>query len=139
MGYVIMLDESPIFYRTKGQIIVTSSTTEAEYVAATSCSQDIVYYKQLLCELGYKDVKVILEQDNNGLIAHLKDPMAEGRTRHLDIKMKWCTQYISQESIEVRYCLTADMIADGRVLLNTDQRWLTRLRQVLKVIALKDH
>jgi hypothetical protein len=111
-GYVIMLDESPIFYRTKGQTIVTLSTTEAEYVAATSCVQDIVYYKQLLHELGYKNVKVILEQDNNGSIAHLKDPMARGRTRHLDIKMKWCTQYITRESIEVRYCPTADMIAD---------------------------
>jgi hypothetical protein len=47
-GHVIMLDKSPIFYRTEGQTIVTSSTTEAEYVAATSCVQDIVYYKQLL-------------------------------------------------------------------------------------------
>jgi hypothetical protein len=112
MGYVIMLDESPIFYRTKGQTIVTSSTTEAEYIAATSCIQDIVYYKQLLHELGYKNVRVILEQDNNGSIAHLKDPMARGRTRHLDIKMKWCTQYITRESIEVRYCPTVDMIAD---------------------------
>jgi hypothetical protein len=26
--------------------------------------------------------------------------------------MKWCTQYISRESIEVRYCPMADMIAD---------------------------
>jgi hypothetical protein len=107
-----MLDERPIFYRTKGQTIVTSSTTKAEYVAAMSCVQDIVYYKQLLHELGYKNVKVILEQDNNGSIAHLKDPMARGRTRHLDNKMKWCTQYISRESIEVRYRLMADMIAD---------------------------
>jgi hypothetical protein len=77
-----------------------------------SCIQDIVYYKQLLHELGYKNVEVILEQDNNGSIGHLKDPMARGRTRHLDIKMKWCTQYITQESIEVRYCPMADMIVD---------------------------
>jgi hypothetical protein len=111
-GYVIMLDESHIFYWTKGQTIVTSSTTEAEYVAATSCIQDIVYCKQLLYELGYKNVKVILEQDNSGSIAHLKDPMAKGRTRHLDLKMKWCTQYITRESIEVRYCPMADMIVD---------------------------
>jgi hypothetical protein len=109
-GFVIMLDESRIFYRTKRQTIVTSSTTKAEYVAATSCVQDIVYYKQLLHELGYKNVRVILEQDNNGSIAHLKDTMARGRTRHLDIKMKWCTQYISRES--VIYCLMADMIAE---------------------------
>jgi hypothetical protein len=112
MGYVIMLDESPIFYQTKGQTIVTSSTTEAEYVAATSCVQDIVYYNQLLHKFGYKNVKVILEQDNNSSIAHLKDPLARGRTRHLDIKMKWCTQYITRELIEVRYRPTADMEAD---------------------------
>jgi hypothetical protein len=67
----------------QGSKIVTLSTTEAEYIAATSCVQDIVYYKQLLYELGYKDVKVILKQDNYGSIAHLKDPMAKGRTRHL--------------------------------------------------------
>jgi hypothetical protein len=65
-----------------------------------------------LHELGYKNVKVILEQDNNGSIAHLKDPMARGRTRHVDIKMKWCTQYISRESIEVRYCPMGNMIED---------------------------
>jgi hypothetical protein len=57
-------------------------------------------------------VKVILEQDNNRSIAHLKDLMAKGRTHHLDIKMKWCTQYISCESIEVRLCPTTEIIAD---------------------------
>jgi hypothetical protein len=38
--------------------------------------------------------------------------MAKGRTRHLDIKMKWCTQYITRESIQVKYCPMADMITD---------------------------
>jgi hypothetical protein len=66
----------------------------------------------LLGKLVYKEVKVILEQDINGLISHLKDPMAKGRTCHLDIKMKWCTQYVSRESIEVRFCPTTGMIAD---------------------------
>jgi hypothetical protein len=47
-GYVIMLGTTPIFYQTNDQMIVTSSTTEAEYVAATSCVQDNVCYNQLL-------------------------------------------------------------------------------------------
>ena len=35
------------------QSIVTLSTTEAEYVAAVSAGQEIVWMRQLLSEMGY--------------------------------------------------------------------------------------
>ena len=111
-GYAIFLNGCPIMCRTKGQNIVTSSTTEAEYVAATSCIQDLLYYKGVLKELDFGNIKCVLEQDNNGTISHLRDSHGKGRTRHLDIKLKWCQQYIEKEEIQVNYCPTGQMIAD---------------------------
>jgi hypothetical protein len=46
-------------------------------------------------------VKVILENDNNGAIVQLKDPVAKGRTIHCDIQMKWCMQYLNHEKMAI--------------------------------------
>jgi hypothetical protein len=50
---VHLLNDSVIAWSSKKQATVTLSTGEAEYVAASECTREVVYLRQVLSELGY--------------------------------------------------------------------------------------
>lgn len=51
-GYVFLMDGSAVAWLSKKQPIVTLSTTEAEYVAASVCASQAIWFKRILEELG---------------------------------------------------------------------------------------
>ena len=53
-GFVFMLDSGAVSWSSKKQPIVTLSTTEAEFVAATSCACQAIWLKKILEELHFK-------------------------------------------------------------------------------------
>lgn len=56
-GYVFMLSSGAVSWSTKKQPIVTLSTTEAEFVAATSCASQAIWLRNILAELNFKQQK----------------------------------------------------------------------------------
>ena len=56
-GYIIYLNGMIVSYRSKGQNIVTLSSTEAEYVAATDMMIDILFIKHIM---DFLEVKLTL-------------------------------------------------------------------------------
>ena len=57
------------FWMSKGQNIVTLSSTEAEYVALATCAQETRFQQMLLDELTTHQVKpAIIFEDNTGAI-----------------------------------------------------------------------
>jgi hypothetical protein len=50
---VHLLNDSVIAWSSKKQATITLSTGEAEYVAASKCTREVVYLRQLLSELNY--------------------------------------------------------------------------------------
>ncbi|XP_059654249.1 secreted RxLR effector protein 161-like [Cornus florida] len=53
-GYAFMLGSGAVSWSSKKQPIVTLSTTEAEFVAATSCACQAIWLKKILEELHFK-------------------------------------------------------------------------------------
>jgi hypothetical protein len=51
-GYVFLLSEGAVSWSSKKQPVVTLSTTEAEFVAATSCACQGVWMRRVLEKLG---------------------------------------------------------------------------------------
>lgn len=52
-GYVFMLSEGAVAWSSKKQPIVTLSTTEAEFMAATACACQDIWMRRVLRELGH--------------------------------------------------------------------------------------
>ena len=50
-GYVFMIGSAAISWSSKKQTLVTLSTTEAEFVAATSCACQALWLRKILEEL----------------------------------------------------------------------------------------
>ena len=59
--------------------VVALSTTEAEYVAATSAGQEILWLRNLLTEFGYKlSSPSTLHIDNRSALSVAKNPEHHG-------------------------------------------------------------
>ena len=65
-GYIIFLNGLIICWKSKGQNIVTLSSTEAEYVAATDLTTELLFVKQVMIFLGMKmNEKMNIKLDNS--------------------------------------------------------------------------
>ena len=93
--------------------MVALSTTEAEYVAAVSAGQEILWLRNLFSELGYNiQGPSTLYMDNQSAIAVAKNPEHHGRMKHLDLRLYWLRDEVQKNKITVKYCPTDIMPAD---------------------------
>ena len=68
-GYVIFLMDCPIIWKSKQQVSVTLSSTEAEYVALSEAAKEIKFLYQVLQTLGITvTLPIIVKVDNIGAI-----------------------------------------------------------------------
>jgi hypothetical protein len=65
------------------------STAEAEYVAASSCAQDVVWLRGVLCDLNYSR-----------------------RAKHIDLKVCFIHEIVSRKQAIMQYVPTSDQLAD---------------------------
>ncbi|KAG4034616.1 hypothetical protein PC123_g28714 [Phytophthora cactorum] len=104
-GYAFMMNGGCISWRSKKQRTVALSSTEAEYMALSEATQEAVWLKVFLCELGEmaNDEAVKIYEDNQGSIALAKNPEFHKRTKHIDI----------------RYHFVREKVEDGQVVLHS--------------------
>ena len=52
-GYIIMRNGGAVSCKSRRQDCVSLSTSEAEYVAASQCGQEVYYMREILRDFGY--------------------------------------------------------------------------------------
>ena len=78
-GFVFCLNGGDVSWRSSNQDIVADSTTEAEYIAASDVAKEAVWIKKFVIRLGVVPSitnPVDVYCDNNGAIAHAKEPIS---------------------------------------------------------------
>ena len=114
-GFAFFVGLGVVSWSSKKQPIVTLSSTEAEYVALTHSSKDIIWIQKLLNEFSSIfsfAFPTTLYCDNQGAIRLSKDSTFHGRTKHIDVHFHFIRQTVSLGHISLTYCPTDDMIAD---------------------------
>lgn len=103
----------PISWLSKKQPIVALSTSEAEYVALSSATQEAVWLKRLLNSINaIPPGPVTVMEDNQGAIAIAKNPIAHAQTKHIDIRFHYIRELVQDGTISLQYCPMEDMMAD---------------------------
>ena len=100
-GYVFKLFGGDICWMSKRQAVVALSTIEAEYMAATHASKEVVWLQRLCSGIGFVQKGVRLECDSQSAIFLAKNPAYHAKTKHID----------------VQYHFVRDMVEDKKVLL----------------------
>lgn len=96
-GYALMLGSIAVLWFSKKQPIVTLSTTEAEFVAATSSTCQAIWLRKILKELHFKqEGPTIIYCDNNSAIKLSKNHVLHGRSKHIDVKY----HYLRERTME---------------------------------------
>jgi hypothetical protein len=112
-GFLVKIGNCPVSWSSKRQTTVALSTTEAEYMSVSAATQEVVWIRNLLEELGLKPTgPTTVYQDNQGAIAMSKNPVQHGRTKHIDIRHHYVRDCVELKKIRLEYISTKKMIAD---------------------------
>lgn len=113
LGYVFMVDGGAVSWSSKKQELVTLSTTEAEYVAATHAAKEAVWLRRLLGEIfSPAKAPTTLFGDNQSAIALAHGGQYHARTKHINIQYHFIRYIIEAGNIRLIYCPTDDQTAD---------------------------
>ncbi|KAE8707741.1 hypothetical protein F3Y22_tig00110377pilonHSYRG00343 [Hibiscus syriacus] len=132
-GFVFFMGDIAFTWMSKKQPIVTLSTCEAEYVAATSCVCHAIWLRNLLKVIGLiqeEPTKVCV--DNKSAIALAKNPVFHDRSKHIDIRYHYIRECVARKDVEVEYVKSQDQVADIFTKPLTSEDFL-RLRNLLGV------
>ena len=112
-AYVFMIDGGAVSWSSKKQELVTLSTAELEYVAATYAAKEALWARQFVSEVFSPIMKPLtLYCDSQSTIALTKDGSYHARTKHIDIRYHFIRYIIKEGLIQLVYCPTEDMTAD---------------------------
>jgi len=112
-GYSTFVEGCPVSTKCRMQQCVTLSVTEAEYVSATECVQDMLYSMQILESIGLKVKKpMMLEVDNKGAVNLANNWSTGGRTRHVDVQHYFLWELKEDDVLQVRWIATKEMSSD---------------------------
>ena len=112
-GYVFVLGTGAISWSSRKQKILTLSTTEAEFVAATACACQAIWLRKILEELRFKQKgATIIFCDNNSAIKLSKNPVLHGRSKQIDVKYYFLRDLNNEGTVELQYCRSEDQLAD---------------------------
>jgi hypothetical protein len=84
---VFLINEGAVFWSSKKQSLVTLSTAESEYIAATYATKGVLWLQQIIGEI-YKPLEdpITLYSDSQSAIALTKDRSYHTQMKHIDIK-----------------------------------------------------
>lgn len=112
-GYAFILNGGAVSWSSKRQSIVSLSTTESEYVAATEAAKEALWIRSLIGQVfAPLDGATTLFSDNQSAIALAQDHQYHARTKHIDIRFHFIRWVIEEGRIRLVYCPTDDMVAD---------------------------
>ncbi|KAH0729618.1 hypothetical protein KY289_000806 [Solanum tuberosum] len=104
-GNIFTLGSAAITWSSKKQSTTSLSSSDAEYVAATSSTCQVLWLRKLLADLHQEEkgeTKILC--DNLLLIAMAKYLVCHGRSKHIDIRHHFICDLVTEGLIELKSC-----------------------------------
>ncbi len=111
-GFVILLNDTPILWKSQAQRTVSLSSTEAEYYAMAEATKEIKFVLQVLESLNLQVEKpIIVHMDNVGAIFVAENASATKHTRHIESCYHFVCEFIIDGHIKIIFVMSKDNIA----------------------------
>ncbi|KMQ88773.1 integrase core domain protein [Lasius niger] len=103
-GYIFKLINGPVTWSSQRQSVVSLSTTEAEYIAASCAAREAAWIRQLLQDIEESIAGLIsLFIDNQSAIKLIRNAEFHKRTKHVDIRYHYIREKLTCGDIDVHY------------------------------------
>ena len=131
-GYVLILNGAAVAWKSKRQTIVALSTAEAEFIAASSMIQEVIYIRRLLEKLGFPQTEpTTIYEDNTTCIKWAEGAVGgTDRAKHIDLREHFVHEAQQSKLIQLKGIKGEDNVADflTKPLLKAK---FTKLRKIL--------
>jgi hypothetical protein len=111
--YTFHFGTSMVSWASRKHPIVTPSSTEAEYVAATSATCQAVWMRRMLKYLlqeQHEPTKIFY--DNNSTILLSKNHVFHKKTKHIDTRYHFIRELVNDKEINLEFCRSKEQVAD---------------------------
>jgi len=102
LGGCFFLGNNLIAWHNKKQNCVSLSSTQAEYIAISSCCTQLLWMKQMLGDYGINSEILLIHCDNTGAIDITKNPVHHTRTKHIEIRYHFIRELVEGKLVEMR-------------------------------------
>lgn len=111
-GVVISYAGGAISWLSQRQAMVATSTTEAEIIAATEATKEIIWLTRLFKNIVKLKHIPVLQVDNTAAIRLAQNPEFHRRTKHIAIKNFFVREKVTNGEITVQQISTEQQVAD---------------------------
>ncbi|SOV05223.1 uncharacterized protein UDID_17870 [Ustilago sp. UG-2017a] len=111
-GSVVLVYGNPVAWKSATQKCVSLSAVEAEFIAATEATREVLFLKQLLCSIGIATGTPTVYSDNTGCIQVSKDPAQHWKLKHIDTKYHFIRNNVQEGRVQIKYVDTTRNLAD---------------------------
>jgi hypothetical protein len=111
-GAAQFLGDKLVSWSSKRQMSTSISSTEAEYIAMSSCCAQILWMRSQLSDYGFSYNKVPMYCDNRSAIALCCNNAQHSRTKHIDIRHHFIREQVEKGIVELYFFRTEFQLAD---------------------------
>jgi len=112
-GHVFFLGTGAVSWSSNKQDIVALSSSEAEYIAATSSACQATWLRKLLADFGQNQIGAIdIHCDNKSAIAMLRNPAFHSRTKQIDVCYHFIRDLTMKGEVQLKHVGTNQQVAD---------------------------
>ncbi|KAI3707586.1 hypothetical protein L6452_26212 [Arctium lappa] len=101
-----------VSWQCKKQTTMSTSTTEAEYIAAASCCSQVLWIQNQLLDYGMTFLHTPIFVDNNSAISIVNNPVKHSKTKHIEIRYHFIRDCNEKKLIQVMKVHTSNQFAD---------------------------
>ena len=114
MGYCFFLNGAVVSWSSKKQRTVSTSTTEAEYIALGHAAREAVWIRRFINEIEIEVIgDLTLFGDNEMSIALTKNAESQHRTKHINVQHHYIRELVNEGELTVEWIPGSKMLADG--------------------------
>lgn len=110
-GTISVYSGGPLSWMSRKQRSVVLSTTEAEYVAASESSKELIWLKRLLGDMTALGTTSLLV-DNASAIKLVKNPEYHKRSKHIDVRYHFVREKYLEGEMLVKHVPGKSQLAD---------------------------
>ena len=112
-GFLFLHLGGAVAWGSHRQTCTATSTTEAEYIAASDATKEAIWLRRLLIQIdSFPTNPVRLMCDNQSSIRLVHNPVHHNRTKHIQIRFHFIREKQEKGEIDIVYVTTTHQLAD---------------------------
>ena len=108
-----MIASAPVVFKSIYQQKVALSSTKAEYMALSLCTQEVLWKRAMIKDMDHEQVGgTQVWEDNQGAIALANNAGYHAQTKHVDIRHHFIRENVQAGILKIDYIDTKNQLAD---------------------------